>query len=203
MGSAISYIDGFNLYYGLREANLRRYLWLDVHELSKNLLSEQDELICTKYFTARISGPPDKRKRQTTYLEALSTVPEIQIYYGSFLMNETQCNSCGRKSFVPKEKQTDVNIATEMLVDAFENKFDTAYLVTADSDLIGPIMAIKRLFPEKRIVIGFPPRRISSELKKATGTFSINETQLRKSQFPARVKKQNGYYLRRPWEWNR
>ena len=28
-GRVIAYIDGFNLYYGLKESDWRRYLWLD------------------------------------------------------------------------------------------------------------------------------------------------------------------------------
>jgi uncharacterized LabA/DUF88 family protein len=32
---------------------------------------------------------------------------------------------------------TDVNIAVELMQDAFQNKFDTALLVTANSDLVG------------------------------------------------------------------
>ena len=41
---------------------------------------------------------------------------------------------------------TDVNIAVELLQDAFQDAFDTAILISADSDLIAPIAAVKRSF---------------------------------------------------------
>ena len=32
------YVDGFNLYYGLRSKGWRRYYWLDLHRLSEQSL---------------------------------------------------------------------------------------------------------------------------------------------------------------------
>ncbi|MGH9629467.1 MAG: NYN domain-containing protein [Bryobacteraceae bacterium] len=46
------------------------------------------------------------------------------------------------------EKMTDVNIAVELLQDAFQGAFDTAILISADSDLIAPIAAVRRLSGE-------------------------------------------------------
>jgi hypothetical protein len=31
----IAYIDGFNLYFGLRDSGYRRYYWLDIEEKAK------------------------------------------------------------------------------------------------------------------------------------------------------------------------
>ena len=51
---------------------------------------------------------------------------------------------------------TDVNISVELLADAFQNKFDTALLVSGDSDLTGPIKKIKELFSYvKNITVPF------------------------------------------------
>jgi uncharacterized LabA/DUF88 family protein len=57
-------------------------------------------------------------------------------------------------------KMTDVNIAVEMLVDAYNNTFDTALLISADSDLTAPLVAIRNLFPGKRVIVAFPPNVI-------------------------------------------
>jgi len=35
---AIAYIDGFNLYYGLKEKHWRYYYWVDLKLLCQNLL---------------------------------------------------------------------------------------------------------------------------------------------------------------------
>jgi len=38
MPRVITYIDGFNLYFGLKSQGWERFLWLDVQALSRNLL---------------------------------------------------------------------------------------------------------------------------------------------------------------------
>ena len=71
----IVYIDGFNCYFGLKESQWQCYYWLDyaklAHKLASKIMAENPTLVATKYFTARISAPEDKRRRQTTFLEAL------------------------------------------------------------------------------------------------------------------------------------
>ena len=36
----VAYIDGFNLYYGLKTSDMRRFLWLDLPCLAKSLIRE-------------------------------------------------------------------------------------------------------------------------------------------------------------------
>jgi uncharacterized LabA/DUF88 family protein len=152
MQRVISYIDGFNLYYGLKSQNWRRYLWLDVQALSRNLLKPDQTLVRTKYFTARISQPPDKVKRQNTYIEATQTLHDVSIHYGHYLTSPRSCRNCGFTFNVAQEKMTDVNIAVELMEDALKDAFDTAVLISADSDLIAPLAAVRRLFPLKRLL---------------------------------------------------
>lgn len=74
MQKVITYIDGFNLYFGLCAAGLRKYLWLNVQQLALNLLKPGQLLVCTKYFTSRVSDTPSdtqKSKRQGVSIEAL------------------------------------------------------------------------------------------------------------------------------------
>jgi len=82
------------------------------------------QLICTKYFTSRISLPPDKQKRQSTFIEALETLDDFIIFYGAYQDNTVECIRCGNIFSKPNEKMTDVNIATELLSDAFQDRFD-------------------------------------------------------------------------------
>lgn len=198
----IIYIDGYNLYFGLREKGWKNYYWLNIQKLSENILTKEQELIEVKYFTSRISFPPDKVKRQGTFIEAIETLPKVKIYYGNYQSNKSVCTKCGNISMIPSEKMTDVNIAVELLSDAYENKFDTAILVSADSDLIAPIKTIHRLFKEKRIVVAFPPARHSFALKEiASASFTIGRKKLADSLFPDEVKKSDGYILKRPTRW--
>jgi len=211
----ITYIDGFNLYYGLKEKGWKRYYWLDIQKLSESLIKPWQELIKVKYFTARISAgekdTPDrikhemqeKQKRQTLFLEAILTLDKVSIFEGSYLPKTITCRKCGNTWFSPEEKMTDVNIATELLVDTYNNKFDTALLISGDSDLVPPMRVLKANFPEKRVIIAFPPARFSNELKSVSdGYFIIGESNLRKSVFPDQVIKNNGYILEKPKEWS-
>ncbi|UCE65129.1 MAG: NYN domain-containing protein [Candidatus Zixiibacteriota bacterium] len=201
----IVYIDGFNLYYGLKEKLWQKYYWLNIQNLSLNLLKQNQLLKKVKYFTARVSshpGDPQKSKRQITFLEALETLTDTDIYYGKFLRKPIRCVRCGKTMNIPEEKMTDVNIATELIVDAYANNFDTAILISADSDLSSPMINIKRLFPNKKLIVAFPPNRYSVELDKlAYDTLYITRSHLSRSQFPPTVKKADGFTLVRPTSW--
>ena len=210
----IAYVDGFNLYFGMREAGLRRCYWLNVQALARSLLRPNQQLMLTKYFTARIAGgksddPPararaldEKRKRQSDFLEALHTLADFELYEGHYLGKSVRCRACGAAWRTHEEKMTDVQIATEMLADAFTDRFDVALLVSADSDLVPPTRMIRRLYPEKRIVVCFPPERTSVALRRAANaSLDIRVSGLEASQFPETVIKPDGHVLRRPERW--
>ena len=97
---------------------------------------------------------------------------------------------------------TDVNIAMELLVDAQQDRFDTALLVSADSDLTGPVIKVRSLFPKRRIIVAFPPDRVSERLKReANGWTRIGEAAVRQNQLPDPVIKPDGVTLHKPAEW--
>ena len=79
------YVDGFNLYYGALKGTPFR--WLDPVRLTALLLPRECAIDRLRYFTARVSGKVDPRApaRQRVYLNALATLPEIEIHYGRFL----------------------------------------------------------------------------------------------------------------------
>jgi uncharacterized LabA/DUF88 family protein len=97
---------------------------------------------------------------------------------------------------------TDVNTATELLTDAFDDRFDVALLVTADTDLTRPIEVVRARFPGKRVVLAFPPNRSSKRLKQVgSAYFTIGRDALAASQLPERVAKADGFVLHRPTKW--
>ena len=73
------YVDGFNLFYGMRAKGWRRYYWLDLQKLAENLLRNDQNLRMIRYFTANLFDDTDdagKAIRQATYLEALKTLSD-------------------------------------------------------------------------------------------------------------------------------
>ena len=200
------YVDGFNLYYGLRSKGWRRYYWLDLHRLSEQFLRTGQRLVLVHYFTAGVFAEPhdpEKPVRQNTYLEALETLPNLHIHQGYHVAKEQRCFACGAVWQTYEEKTTDVNIAVELLGDAQDDVFDTAIVVSGDGDLAGPIRAVRQRYPQKRVVVAFPPGRHSAGLRNAaTAFFAIGRDALRDSQFPQQVIKADGYVLTRPNRWN-
>ena len=199
------YIDGFNLFYGMRSKGWKQFYWLDVHQLAENLLRPSQQLSVVRYFTAPIlpdPSDPDKNKRQETYLNALSTIPKLDIQKGYYISKRLNCLKCGAPRTIYEEKTTDVNIAVAMLTDAYANLYDTAILISADGDLVRPVETILTNFRNKRVVVAFPPDRNSNNLRKnASASINIWGKTIAKSQLPSQVIGQNGYEIHRPSSW--
>ena len=203
------YIDGFNLYYGLkskrkgwRGSKWPCYYWLDVRRLSNKLLEQNQRLEIVRYFTARVRNNPGKVRRQNTYLDALATLPDVRIHEGYFLGKNQKCANCGATYLSYEEKTTDVNIAVELLCDAQDDIFDTAIIVSADGDLVGPVEAVLKRHSDKKIIVAFPPDRHSANLEAvASDHRKIEEREVSGSQFLNRVRSNAGYRLRKPPEW--
>lgn len=197
----IAYIDGFNLDFGLKQAGFTNYRWLNVRKMVESLLKPNQELTSIKYFTSRFKNDPDKQKRQSTYLDALESV-DVEIFYGNYEFNTISCFECGYSWTIAKEKMTDVNIATSMIVDAFKDNYDMAMLISGDSDLIPPIRAVHQLFKDKRVFIAFPPKRHNNSMARvAMGSEIIGRKRLADAQFPDEVVSKTGYILKVPPGW--
>lgn len=197
----IVYIDGFNLYFGMLEAGFLQCKWLNVDKLVRNYLSLNQELVDIKFFTSRISHNPQKQKRQTTYLEAIETTG-VKIIYGLYKAKYIECENCGHNWYASNEKMTDVNIATHLIIDAFQDKYDTAILISGDSDLVPPIKAVHENFSRKVVSVFFPPNRHNITVAGAAkGSQIIGRKKLVDSQFELEVKKKDGYVLKKPKEW--
>src|SRR5687767_12045336 len=125
MARSIVYIDGFNLYYGAIRGGPDK--WLDLQDYFRRL-RQADQIQRIYYFTALVRGAG--RVRQETYLRALSTLPLVTIVLGNYKYKQVPCNvrvctHVGDRFFsVPEEKRTDVNIAIQMLDDAYQNTCD-------------------------------------------------------------------------------
>ena len=201
----IVYIDGYNLYYGLRSAYKSQYKWLDLQALSETLLRPGMVLTAVKYFTAITNrkNTTHPRKRQEIYLRALQTYcNKLKIYYGRFSSQSHGCRKCGKQYAVFEEKKTDVNIACQILNDTHLDHYDRCYIVSGDSDLVPPLQIIKENYPNKQTIVAHPPHRKSKELCKiADGWFAINRQKFKNSQLPEKIISLHGGELLKPAEW--
>ncbi len=197
-----AYIDGFNLYYGLRDAGLRESRWLDLRGLCASLLGPGEQLDLVRYFTSRMKDSPAKAAHQAVYIDALHARGGIEIDFGHFLSSTAKCFKCGNVWRKNEEKKTDVNIAVRLLEDAADDLFDTAMVVSGDSDLVPPIESVQLRFPHKRVIVAFPPRRRSSHLARAASdAFPIYPQTIRANPLPDPVLTSGGVALHAPSGW--
>ena len=52
----IVYVDGFNLYFGLKAKGWKNFYWLNIQALARSILKPDQVLMTTKYFTSRVKG---------------------------------------------------------------------------------------------------------------------------------------------------
>ena len=187
------YIDGLNLYHGALKGS--KHKWLDVRRLAEVLLPK-DRVKDVYYFTARMmafGGDGSKRQRQDIYLRALKSMPRLEVIYGT---HRRRGNSW-------EEKKTDVNIATQMIFDAFLGNFTCALLMSNDSDLFAPV---KRICDDLNltVVVANPVlrQRVHQELRSAaTRVLEIESKHLAASQLPPRVQDSKGKWISKPASW--
>lgn len=136
MADVIAYVDGFNLYQGLRDRFSHKYLWLDVNELARRL-RPRDSIVAVRYFTALVRDDQRALARQQAYLDALQArnTDHIEIIYGRYQVKSQICRGCGKVWSTYEEKETDVNIAVSLVADAAAARSDLALLISADADL--------------------------------------------------------------------
>lgn len=206
--STIVYIDGFNLYYGaLRGTN---YKWLNLWELCRKLLPT-DDIVQIKYYTARVSArrdDPDQPVRQDTYLRALQTIPQLRIFYGQFLQSTPRMPLARPAAAGPamvaviktEEKGSDVNIAAHMVHDGHLGRYDTAVLVSNDSDLVEPVRIVRQELG-KPVGMLNPHKKPSFHLKQHVSFIKpIRGGVLRASQFPQTLADATGtFHKPRGW----
>lgn len=188
------YVDGFNLYN--RRLKDTPYKWLDLKALANNLNLNPGTVELIRYFTARLSPRANDRSigsRQNTYLRALSTIPELKIHFGQFKQRDVMgelldggTRPTNRIVTVRKfeEKGSDVNIASYMIADGFLGLYDSAILISNDSDLSAPMQIVKEVV-RKPVGLVSPSDFHMTELSKfASYRRKISDQQLIDSQFP-------------------
>lgn len=203
------YIDGFNLYYGCLKGGPNK--WLNPFGLCCNLLP-RNQIDIVHYFTARVGArpnDPDQANRQQTYFRALNTVPQMAVHLGHFLTHEVTMPDAAawqRGQYVPRrvikteEKGSDVNLATWLLMDAFDNHFDCAVIVSNDSDLKGPIHQVRHRFG-KTIGILNPQANVSQALRPLAHFIKpIRQGALANAQFPVMMNDGGGQF-HKPGRW--
>ena len=209
----IVYIDGFNLYYGLlRETP---WMWIDLLALSRKLLTDRYQISEIKYFTAKIRSdrfaaisPHD----QACYLQALTANPVLKViegYYKRFSVKlpfaKEPCTSCGKVAYATvwktEEKKSDVNLAVEIVSDAYENRLDAVVLISGDADLTAALSVACYRHHKTTVVFNPHPSECAELRRLSTFYRNIPRDLPASCQLPDEVTLPNGRTIHRPPSW--
>lgn len=203
----IVFIDGYNLYYGL----LRRspYKWLDLYTLFQHHVLQNAEVIEVRYYTApvlaRMSDDMESPKRQRTYLQALrkQQPQKVTIIEGKMIAATPFSRLVNPLTEAPhiqkvqvysfEEKQSDVNMAVDMVISALTDACEQIILCSNDSDLKTAFMRIKHYAPHIRLGLVAPiksedSRAISKDLSQyATWSKALSVVHLFNAQLPNKI----------------
>ncbi|TRZ48232.1 MAG: NYN domain-containing protein [Dehalococcoidia bacterium] len=186
------YVDGFNLYYNCVKGT--QYRWLNLSKLC-TLLLPGHRINRIRYFTSYViphPKDPQQLQRQLTYVRALKTIPNLTVHRGQFMVHSVwrplaqppAADQDMVQVLDTKEKGSDVNLASYLLVDGFNKEYEMAVVISSDSDLVEPI---KLANSHLGLPVGVlhPHRSHSVELSKVAKFYRpIRERALRDSLFP-------------------
>lgn len=144
----IVYIDGSNLYFKLKTLSTPQTSQFNYYGLSKYLV-KNGTLISIHYYVGVVRSNTNNHRSQKIehrqYILFNTLHKQGIILHKGYLM---------KNNGVYHEKGVDVNIAVDLLIGAYEDHYDTALLLSSDTDLIPAIQKVKNL--KKKVgYIGF------------------------------------------------
>jgi hypothetical protein len=218
MTQTIVYIDALNLYY--RALKRTSHKWLNLEALVHASLPSTCKIIGINYYTADVSGRVDSQapNRQHAYLRALKSLPLVSIYKGNFSTNQIWAGLVQPPDFRPpfivptgavpnvafvwktEEKGSDVNLGAHLVRDAFQKRFETAAVLTDDTDLTEPIRIVAQEL-RMPVVLLTPTNRPGKSLTIHCVDVRHIAPYLGPSQFPNPVVLPNGKRVAKPSSW--
>lgn len=173
-------IDGSNFYFKLKDLKLNNLLSFDFSKFKTFLESNHSDSIINTYFVGAVKtdGSDDFKKRHSDQQKLLLNLKKHNFKYklGYLLENDGKIS----------EKGVDVNIATDILIQSYEKKVKTIYLVSSDTDIIPAIKQAINLGVEV-IYVGF--KHLPSQTLKRSCSKTILLDRQTLKQF---IKKKNG-----------
>lgn len=171
------FIDGLNLYFGVRRLYKPHLMWLDLHKLAGMFTGQQEDLKYINYFTSKVHFIKSAEKNQAMYLNALNET-DVTVIYGKFSKRRHHCNrpecskahnfvhclDCQKILLRREEKQSDVALAVSVMYGALKDEYDKAYIISGDSDMVPLLESLSKM--KKEAVLLYPPKREAKDLKK-------------------------------------
>ena len=143
-------IDGGNFYYKFRELSLPNVSQFDYRGLS-SWLARNRHVVSVSYYIGVVraknndlKGQALRRQQQKLFAHLESDVQNVSVKRGYIMHNEDGYH----------EKGVDVQIAADLITGALKNQYDTAIVLSSDTDLL-PAIEIVRAEGKNVEYIGF------------------------------------------------
>jgi len=195
------YVDGFNLFHAIDDYGQPHLKWVDLWALAQCIINKRaEQLVRVVWCSAEYRFDYKKQQIHRAYQSALQA-KGVEIALGHFVREPITCRAdCQMEFEKPTEKAGDVNVALHLIVDAFDDLYDTAYLVTADSDQTATVDMFKRRFPNKEIIAVAPPGREHSKylIANSDGNRTIFKGAIEACLLGKTVTSKGGFVAQRP-----
>lgn len=195
-----AYIDGYNLYHAIVRLRTPHLKWVDLWALCNTFVPPKSaELVGVHYSTAYAHWLPRQMARHEIYVAA-QEARGVTVHLAKFKTKDRKCPKCGHTHRGHEEKETDVHIALSLLDHARQDLYDTALLVSRDSDLAPALRMTKLSFPHKDLRVVAPPGLGHSNelLGVADGKYKIQKKHLERCLLPQTMFGTDGQPIHRP-----
>ena len=137
---AALYVDGFNLYHPIRRMGAAfNYLkWACLWRLGENLAGQKGQRLVKVVFCTAVPSTRqgfDKRDRHIRFNQA-QRARGVTILEGHYVPEPIEDNGIPTGQTKWTEKQTDLNVALELIMDGLDDVYDVALLLSADTDQV-------------------------------------------------------------------
>jgi len=171
------YVDGSNLYYKLKDCEIKNITYFGYAALSQWLAQER-KIIAKRYYIGVVrskEGDAKSKKMQEAQVKLFnhlqSKSEKFNVQRGYLMKNDGTFH----------EKGVDVKMAVDLLVGAYENLYDVAILISSDTDLIPAIQKVKQLGKEVEY-IGFSHKPSYGLIKNASETRLLTKNEVEQFQ---------------------
>ncbi len=146
------YIDGSNFYFKLKspQLNIKNLSKFDFRGLAEWLARDR-EIVSCRYYIGVVRAKEDNEKGQKLRKEQQRLFSHLQSPKQDFIIKKGYIME---NEGVYHEKGVDVQLAIDLLIGAYENFYDSAILISSDTDLIPAVKKVKFLNKEVEY-IGF------------------------------------------------
>lgn len=154
------FIDGNNFYHELKGHYGRADV--DFTKFCKKLAGTR-RLVRTYYYNSIVDPEkePERHQQQERFIDSIQSLPYFELRFGRLVYFDWPRQA-------PIEKGVDVKLATDMIVHAFRGSYDTAILVSADTDYAAALQAVKDQGKHVEVVLFGRDKGTSQHLREVS-----------------------------------